>query len=241
MKHFRPDPLTYFYISRPGPCPYLPGRQEQMVFTDLSSNGDPSRLHDRLARAGFRRSQSIAYKPNCQGCAACIPLRIPVGAFHPSRSLRRVWRRNDMVVGRQVPPVALLEHYDLFQRYIGSRHAEGGMSAMTFDDYMSMVQDTPVTTRLFEFRDAEGRLYGVCLTDIVDDGLSPVYSFFEPERAHLSPGSFIILWHIAEAKAQKLAYVYLGYWIRGSRKMAYKSRFSPVEALEFDGWTTLEP
>ncbi|MDP6708353.1 MAG: arginyltransferase [Alphaproteobacteria bacterium] len=240
MQLFKPEPLTYFHISRPAPCPYLPAREEQMVFTDLGSHGDPNRLHDRLSHAGFRRSQSIAYKPNCGACEACVPLRVAVADFTPGRSLRRIRQRNENIVGRELPPVALSEHFDLFQRYINSRHDDGGMSGMAYDDYVAMVQDTPVLTRLFEYRRADGSLLGVCLTDVVSDGLSLVYSFFDPDAADCSPGTFIILWHIAEAERPKVPYVYLGYWIEGSRKMAYKTRFRPAEVLCREGWRQVE-
>ncbi len=241
MHLFKPEPLTYFHISRPAPCPYLPAREEQMVFTDLGSHGDPNGLHDRLSRAGFRRSQSIAYKPNCRDCQACLPLRVAVADFQPGRSLRRIRQRNEGIVGRELPPVALSEHFDLFQRYINSRHGDGGMSGMAYDDYVAMVQDTPVLTRLFEYRRPDGGLYGVCLTDVVRDGLSLVYSFFDPADAERSPGTFIILWHLAEAKRLGVPYVYLGYWIEGSRKMAYKTRFRPAQALFAEGWRQIGP
>ena len=239
MKPFTPTPLTYFYLSRPAPCPYLPGREEQMVFTDLASADDPAGLHDQLSRAGFRRSQAIAYKPNCRGCGSCVPVRVPAATYRPTRSQRRVARRNEGVTGRDLPPIALSEHFQLFRRYIRSRHGDGGMAGMSFDDYRAMVQETPVSTRLIEFRDPAGALYGVCLTDSLDDGLSLVYSFFEPERADDSPGSFIIMWHLEQALRRGLPYVYLGYWIDGSRKMAYKTNFRPAEALGPEGWRTL--
>jgi len=240
MKPFTPTPLTYFYLSRPAPCPYLAGREEQMVFTDLASADDPAALHDQLSRAGFRRSQAIAYKPNCRGCGACVPVRVPVAVFEPTRSQRRLARRNADVAGRELPAVALSEHFQLFRRYIRSRHGDGGMAGMSFDDYRAMVQESPVSTRLIEFRDDAGALYGVCLTDALDDGLSLVYSFFEPARETDSPGSFIITWHIQEARRRGLPFVYLGYWIDGSRKMAYKVRFRPVEALGPEGWRRLD-
>ncbi len=236
MQLFKPEPLTYFHISRPAQCPYLPDREEQMVFTDLGANDDPNLLHDRLSRAGFRRSQSIAYKPNCRGCSACVPLRVPVVAFRPSRSLRRVAQKNAEIQGRELPPIALAEHFDLFQKYVSSRHGDGGMSGMTYDDYVAMVQDTPVLTRLYEYRRGDGHLYGVCVTDVVDDGLSLVYSFFDPDFAECSPGKYIILAHITEALRQDMSYVYLGYWIENSRKMAYKANFQPAEVLTAEGW-----
>ena len=240
MRPFKPETLTYFYLSRPAPCPYLPGRMEQMVFTELATSGAPSELHDRLSRAGFRRSQSIAYKPSCLGCNACVPVRIRAADFRPGRSFRRILNRNENIRGHTVPPVALSGHYDLFRRYVESRHADGGMAAMTFDDYVAMIQDTPISSRVIEFRDADGTLYGVCLTDLLDDGLSLVYSFFDPEYAAFSPGTFIILWHITYARELNLPYVYLGYWIEASPKMSYKTRFEPVEALGRDGWREIK-
>ena len=240
MKPFHPQPLTYFYLSRPAPCPYLGGRVEQMVFTDLAGNPDPAGLHDSLSRAGFRRSQNIAYKPNCQGCTACVPVRVPVARFRPGRSFRRLLARNDGITARELPAAALPAHFALFRRYVCSRHGDGGMAAMTQDDYRAMVQETPIPTRLIEFRDRQDELYGVCLTDQLDDGLSLVYSFFAPERAADSPGSFIILWHIEQARRLGVPYVYLGYWIEQSRKMAYKVRFRPIEALGPHGWHDLQ-
>ena len=236
MKPFRIAPLTYFYMSRPAPCPYLPGQVEQMVFTDLSAARDPADLHDSLSRAGFRRSQSIAYRPNCRNCNACVPVRVNAMEFEPDRAQRRVGKRNAGVTAAELAPAASVAHYRLFQRYIGARHGAGGMSGMTMDDYMTMVQDSPVPTRLFEFRGGQGELLGACLTDVLDDGLSLVYSFFDPERSSDSPGTYVILWHIAEARRRGLPYVYLGYWIGQSRKMAYKNSFRPAEQLSANGW-----
>jgi arginine-tRNA-protein transferase len=240
MKPFRITPLTYFYMSRPAPCPYLPGQVEQMVFTDLSAARDPAALHDSLSRSGFRRSQSIAYRPNCRSCQACVPVRVNAIEFEPNRSQRRIARRNADLTATELAPAASLGHYRLFQRYVGARHGAGGMSGMTMDDYMTMVQDSPVPTRLIEFRGGTGELMGVCLTDVLDDGLSLVYSFFDPEQALRGLGTYIILWHIAEARRRGLPFVYLGYWIQKSRKMAYKNRFRPAERLGASGWEALE-
>lgn len=239
MKPFKPQPLTYFYMSRPAPCPYLPGRVEQMVFTELAGAEDPDRLHNQLSRAGFRRSQGIAYKPACQGCEACVPVRVSVNRFEPTRRWRRVLARNADVRARILAPTAHPEHFELFRRYVTSRHGEGGMASMGMDEYAAMVEESPVSGRVIEFRETDGTLYGGCLTDLLDDGLSLVYSFFEPRRFADSPGSYIILWHIEEARRRGLPYVYLGYWIGESRKMAYKIRFRPVEVLRAHGWSEL--
>lgn len=237
MKAFSPIPLTYFYLSRSAPCPYLQGRTEQMVFTDLSSAGDPGALHDQLSRAGFRRSQGIAYKPNCRECQACVPVRVPVSRFTWSRSMRRVWQRNAGLTARILAPSAEPEHYELFRRYVRSRHGDGGMAAMSFDDYAAMVQDSPVPSRMIEFRAQDGALAAACLMDVLDDGLSLVYAFFDPDRAGDSLGTFMILWHIDDAGRRELPYVYLGYWIADSPKMAYKARFRPLEAYGSEtGW-----
>lgn len=240
MKPFTPLPLTYFYMSRPAVCPYLPDRVEQMVFTDLASASDPAKLHDQLSRNGFRRSQGIAYKPNCDNCTACVPVRVPVDEFRPGRSFRKAMKRNEAITGALVPAVAEAEHFETFHRYVRSRHSDGGMAHMNFEDYAAMVQDSPVPTRLAEFRDPEGRLWGACLTDMLDDGLSLVYSYFEPEYSEDSPGTMMILWHIEEARRMGLPYIYLGYWIEQSPKMSYKRRFRPMEAHGPDGWRRLE-
>ncbi len=239
MKPFSPQTLTYFFLSRASACPYIPDRVEQMVFTDLSSAGAPRELHDQLSRSGFRRSQGIAYKPNCPECHACRAVRVPVAAFSPGRGLQRIARRSAGVSATVMAAKGRGEHYALFHRYVRSRHGDGGMAGMSFDDYLAMVQDTPVPSELIEFRTEDGELYGVCLTDLLDDGLSLVYSFFDPDMAAHSPGKYIILWHMEEAKRRGLPYVYLGYWIEESRKMAYKARFRPLEAHGPNGWEPL--
>ncbi len=240
MKPFSPQSLTYFFLSRASACPYLPDRVEQMVFTDLSSAGASQKLHNQLSRTGFRRSQGIAYKPNCPTCQACRAVRVPVATFTPGRGLQRIARRNAGVTAKVMASAGRGEHYALFHRYVRSRHGDGGMAGMSFDDYLAMVQDTPVPSELIEFRTEDDGLYGVCLTDPLDDGLSLVYSFFDPDLAGDSPGKYIILWHIAEARRRRLPYVYLGYWIEESRKMAYKARFRPLEAHGPNGWEILD-
>ncbi len=233
-------PLRHFFATPPTPCPYLPDRLERKVVTLLSGD-DPDRLHEALSHAGFRRSQDLAYRPACDGCNACVPVRISVTDFVPARSHRRIANRNREITSLAGPPVAAREHFGLFRDYLARRHPGGGMADMGFADYRAMIEDTPLDTHLVEFRDADGGLYGVCLTDRMADGLSLVYSFFDPDESFRSPGIYIILWHVERARDLGLKYVYLGYWIEQSRKMAYKSRFNSVEALTTDGWRRLCP
>ncbi|GBQ72491.1 arginyl-tRNA-protein transferase [Ameyamaea chiangmaiensis NBRC 103196] len=228
----------FFYTTSPLPCPYLEGRTERKVVTELSGpNADA--LHDRLSRAGFRRSHTIAYAPVCSGCSACVPIRIPVARFQPDRSQSRVRRRNGAIDGFEVPPHATTEQFALFQRYQRSRHADGDMASMNFYDYRAMVEDTPIDTTLVEFRTQDDLLVCVSLMDRLGDGLSAVYSFFDPELERLSLGTNAILWMIEQAATLGLDYVYLGYWIAESRKMAYKARFRPAEILVRGAWRDL--
>ncbi len=233
-------PLQFFFGTLTQPCPYLAGRLESKVVTELDGPR-AARLHEELTRAGYRRSHTLLYKPACAGCEACVPVRIPVADFRPSRSLRRVWRRNADLTARERPARASAEHYTVFARYQRSRHADGGMATMDFADYRAMVEETTVETTVFEFRDPAGRLVAVSLTDRLSDALSGVYKFFEPAEARRSPGTYAVLWHVAHARALGLAYVYLGYWIAACEKMSYKVRFRPLEALGPGGWRRLEP
>jgi arginyl-tRNA--protein-N-Asp/Glu arginylyltransferase len=239
LKHRVQIPLRHFFATPPTPCPYLPGRLERKVVTLLASE-DPDKLHDALSQAGFRRSQDLAYRPACDECNSCVPVRVPVSEYKPNRAQRRVAMLNTGLTYRQVEPAATREHYFLFRRYILSRHAGGGMAEMDFADYRAMVEDSPVSTHLTEFRESDGRLYGICLTDQMSDGLSLVYSFFEPDAAERSPGTAMIMRQIEAAQRQALPFVYLGYWISESRKMAYKRNFRPLEALTPDGWRRLD-
>ncbi|MGE0253836.1 MAG: arginyltransferase [Alphaproteobacteria bacterium] len=231
-------PPLVFYRTGPMPCPYLPGRIERNLFTELRGNAAQP-LHDSLAQAGFRRSHHIVYRPACPGCSACVPVRIATRDFAPGRSLRRVWRRNADIVARVRAPEATAEQYALFTRYQGGRHAGGEMATMTVTDYRAMVEDTTVDTILVEFRDAGDVLLGGCLVDRLGDGLSAVYSYFDPEAADRSLGTYIVMWLIEHARALSLAHVYLGYWVRDCAKMVYKTRFAPLEALGPDGWQPL--
>ena len=238
MKHRVQIPLRHFFATPPTPCPYLPDRLERKVVTLLAGD-DPNRLHEALSQAGFRRSQDLAYRPACDHCNACVPVRIPVRGFVPSRSQRRVAARNVGVTARQIPAIATRDHFMLFRRYVLTRHLGGGMADMDFADFRAMIEDTPVRTCLMEFRQPDGELLGVSLTDRMDDGFSLVYSFFDPLAAARSPGTCMILWHVARAIEIGLPHVYLGYWIPDSPKMAYKARFRPLEALGPEGWLPL--
>lgn len=232
--------LIRFRHSAGMPCPYLPGRMERQLFTELSDAGNADDIFHHLSGAGFRRSHHIVYRPACPGCSACVPVRVAVGAFRPDRAWRRVLRANDDLVARDVGLAVTDEQYALFRRYILSRHGDGDMAMMTRRDYAAMVLASPVETRIFEFRDAAGGLVAACLTDIMPDGFSAVYSVFEPALSARSLGSFMVLWLIGEAKRRGLPYVYLGFWVEGSRKMAYKSRFRPLEGFGPGGWVRLD-
>jgi arginine-tRNA-protein transferase len=229
-----------FYLTAPSPCPYLPDRFERKVFTHLVGER-ANTLNDLLTQGGFRRSQNIAYRPACEGCRACVSVRVVVDEFRWTRSLRRVWKQNAELERRERAALPSSEQYSVFRAYLDSRHAEGGMADMTVLDYAMMVEDTHVETRLFEYRrQGEGRtrgsLVGCALTDVLSDGLSMVYSFFEPDHETRSIGTFMILEHIERARAMDLPYVYLGYWVEGSDKMSYKTRFKPQEHLGPKGW-----
>ena len=229
-----------FYLTAPSPCPYLPDRYERKVFTHLVGER-ANALNDLLTQGGFRRSQNIAYRPACEGCRACISVRVIVDEFHWTRSLKRVWKQNRDLERRERASLPSSEQYSIFRAYLDSRHAEGGMADMTVLDYAMMVEDTHVETRLFEYRRANdgngrGQLIGCALSDVLSDGLSMVYSFFEPDYEAWSLGTFMILDHIERARAMGLPYVYLGYWVSGSEKMSYKTRFQPQEHLGARGW-----
>ncbi len=288
-QHSRDTPQ--FYLTAPSPCPYLPGREERKVFTHLVG-GRAAELNNILTQGGFRRSQSIAYRPACEGCRSCVSVRVIAQEFRPSRSMRRIGKRNADIIGEMRTAVPSSEQYSVFRAYLNSRHRDGGMADMTVLDYAMMVEDSHVDTRIIEYRrvvsphDVEeeeddaahgrgrrfdrsrwstparppaaaplrplggrhgrgsrrtgGDLVAVALTDVLGDGLSMVYSFFEPDESSRSLGTFMVLDHIARAQAMGLSYVYLGYWVRGSGKMDYKSRFLPQERLAPEGWMRAE-
>jgi arginyl-tRNA--protein-N-Asp/Glu arginylyltransferase len=268
-QHSRDTPQ--FYLTAPSPCPYLPGQEERKVFTHLVGERAPE-LNNLLTHGGFRRSQSIAYRPACERCRACVSVRVIAEEFRPTRNMRRVLDRNADVVGEMRVPVPTSEQYGVFRAYLDARHGDGGMADMTVLDYAMMVEDSHVHTRLIEYRRhphpslpgepdceggrarqrgphegitagagrGEGELVAVALTDVLKDGLSMVYSFYEPEPVGRSLGTFMILDHVARARRLGLAYVYLGYWVRGSRKMDYKGRFLPQQRLAPEGWQRVE-
>jgi arginine-tRNA-protein transferase len=238
MLHRPPRRPQFFYTTAPLPCPYLPGRTERKIVTELSGT-EAEALHERLSRAGFRRSHNIAYAPVCPGCQACVPIRVVSEEFTPDRTQRRILRANADLTVSEMPARATAEQFTLFQRYQKNRHADGDMAAMGYYDYRAMIEDTPISTGILEFRDARDRLVGACLTDWLADGLSAVYSFFDTDEDKRSLGTFAVLWLIGRARSLGLPYVYLGYWVPESRKMAYKARFRPSEILMSGAWHRL--
>ena len=238
-----------FYLTAPSPCPYLAGREERKVFTHLVGERAIA-LNDALTQGGFRRSQNIAYRPACEGCRACVSVRVIAADFAPRRGLARIGRRNADIVGTEVTPSPSSEQYSLFRRYLDSRHPDGGMADMSVLDYAMMVEDTHVATTMIEYRfrgpdtpitgRGEGPVIATALTDVLSDGLSMVYSFFDPSYEERSLGTFMILDHIRRAKRLGLPYVYLGYWVEGSAKMDYKARFRPQEQLGPRGWERVD-
>ena len=228
-----------FYLTEAQPCPYLPQRMERKVFTPLRGNRAAD-LNDTLSVNGFRRSQNVAYRPQCPGCNACVATRIVATEFQPSRSDKRTLKRNKNLRRVVRPSMATEEHYQLFRKYLSSRHSEGAMAEMDALDFASMVEDSTVRTQVVEYHEiadgGEPQLVAACLTDVMADGVSLVYSFFDPDRQRDSLGNFIILDHVDLATALGLSYVYLGYWVDGCQKMAYKTRFSPAETLIGSKW-----
>lgn len=244
QKHF-PE----FYVTAPQPCPYLPGRLERKLFTHLTHDKPPA-LVDNLLKGGFRRSQHIAYMPYCEGCQACVSVRVAVDQFCPSRSFRRVQERNRDLLARRVTPVPTSDQYSLFRGYIDARHSDGGMADMTVLDYAMMVEDSIITTFVTEYRQKPLEpltsnpdlwpLKGVALCDRLSDGVSMVYSFYDPDEEARGLGTHMILDHIEHTRRLGLPYLYLGYWIEGSRKMSYKERFRPQERLGPNGWAKVD-
>ena len=234
---------TQLFLTAAMPCPYLPGKQERKLFTHLTGRR-ASNLHHLLSENGFRRSQNLIYRPACEGCNACQSVRIVANQFVASSRFRRVLQKNDDLSVEVRSTTATGEQYDLFKRYLESRHAGGGMNQMSFVDYEYMVEDTPVQSVLVEYRLREHpdqTLVAVALTDVMPDGLSMVYSFYDPDLAPRSLGTYLILDHIQQVRSAALRYVYLGYWVKHSPKMAYKAQFRPLEVQMGPlGWCPLE-
>jgi leucyl-tRNA---protein transferase len=238
MKHHLSNRPTPFFVTAPLPCPYLSGQTERRIVTELSGR-DASQLHDTLSRVGFRRSHGLIYAPICQNCSACLAVRTVVDDFKLNQSLRRVLRANLDVTGEAKEARATTEQYKLFARYQESRHSGGDMATMDFYDYQALIEETPVDTTVIEYRDADRELIAASLIDRMSDGISAVYSFFDPELKRRSLGTYMILRLIDAARRQELPYVYLGYWIKGSRKMSYKERFEPLQYYSGGSWHSL--
>ena len=234
-----------FFVTNPGPCPYLPGKVERKVFTELNGRHS-SELNEALGRIGFRRSQSVAYRPSCIDCSACVSVRVLAGEFEASATQRKLLRRHADLEVTACKPWTTEEQYQLLRRYLAQRHPGGGMAEMDESDFADMVEQTPVRTYVIEYREPStggvpGKLIGACLSDQQGDGLSMIYSFFDVDpSARKGLGTFIILDHIVRAARASLPYVYLGYWVEGSSRMAYKTQFRPLERLGRDGWRRME-
>jgi len=234
-----------FYLTAPAACPYIKGEVERKVFTHLVGELAPQ-LNDVLSEGGFRRSQNIAYRPACENCRACVSVRVLVNDFRPTRSMKRITKRNSDLIGTPVEPIPTGEQFELFRKYIDARHLDGGMAEMSVLDYSMMVQDTHIDTQLIEYRKRGpdtgitgkgiGPPIAYALTDQLRSGLSMVYSFFDPQEHRRSLGSYLILEHIERARKAGLPHVYLGYWVKKSAKMAYKARFLPQERVSSNGW-----
>ena len=229
------DRLDFMFATRPLPCPYLPGKTERKIVMALADKG-ADHEYKRLVAAGYRRSGAIVYRHACPSCRACVPVRLPIADFTPSKSLRRVASSNKDLDNRILLPKVRADHFDLFTRYQDGRHSGGEMANMDFAEYRALVEDSPATTHLAEFRDPSGALLAVCLFDELADSLSAVYTFFEPSLNKRSLGSFMILWLIKHCLETGKSDLYLGFWIEKCAKMAYKARFRPLEMLDRGEW-----
>ena len=228
-------PFRQFFATSPVPCPYVPGRAERKLIVELGGSGT-ARFYDDLSRAGFRRSHRFAYRPACRRCVSCVPVRIAVERFRHTRSTRRVRNANRDLCGRLVAAHATAEQFRLFSPYQRSRHSDSEMALMRYGDYRAMVEDTTVRTAIAEFRDGCGGLVAASLIDLLDDGVSAVYNFYDPHQTKRSLGIWSVLWLVEECRRRGQPFVYLGYWIAESPKMAYKDRFPALERLGAGGW-----
>ncbi len=239
MRHSLPI-APQFYVTAPQPCPYLEDRMERKLFTALQGD-NADKLNNSLSAQGFRRSQNVLYRPSCANCSSCMSARIDVSRFQPTKSQRRTLKRNAGLTRRATSPWATEEQYELFRYYLDNRHSDGGMADMDVFEFAAMVEETPIKTRVIEYTDNEtSDLIGVCLTDVLGDGVSMVYSFYTPDRPRDGLGNFIILDHIEIARNAGLPYVYLGYWVPGSPKMDYKSKFSGLEVFMGGAWHSMK-
>ena len=225
--------INSLLLSPEHPCSYLPGKTARMIFLDPGA-ASQNHVYSQLAKQGFRRSGNYLYRPGCEHCHACIPVRIPVDNFGPGRSQRRTWQRNQDLSAQLRPTEFVEEHFDLYQRYMNWRHPHGSMDKPSAADYAAFLTGHEATF-FVEFR-LHGQLAGVAVVDALEDAFSAVYTFYAPDLPQRSLGTFAILWQIAEARRRRLRWLYLGYWVAESQKMAYKSRFHPFEQLTANGW-----
>lgn len=233
--HLKPPEI---FLSMPHPCSYLPGRTATSLFLDPRQPLD-SRQYAGFMRLGFRRSGDLVYRPHCRDCNACIPVRIPVDRFHPARGQKRVWRRNQDLSVHPCAPAYDQEHFDLYRRYQAKRHAGGGMDDPDAKKYINFLASRQVETLFYEIRRSR-QLLGVIVADILPDGLSAVYTFFDPEQGRRALGVYAILWEIEETRRRNLPWLYLGYLIEQCPKMAYKANYRPIEAYLNGHWALLE-
>jgi len=232
-------PFRQFFATSPVPCPYITGRPERKLIVELGGRG-AALFYDDLSRAGFRRSHRFAYRPACRGCSSCVPVRIAVDRFNHTRSTRRIRNTNHDLSGTLIPARATPEQFRLFSNYQRSRHSDSDMASMSYLDYRGMIEDTPVRTAVAEYRDLAGELVAASLIDLLDDGVSAVYSFYDPRQPKRSLGIWSVLWLVEQCRRHGHPFVYLGYWISDSPKMAYKARFPALERLRNGTWADFE-